>query len=237
MKVSLVIPAHNEEKYLGRCLSSVLKYRHDCLHEIIVVDNASSDSTTFVASAFSGVRVVREEKKGLTRARQRGFETASGDIIAYVDADTELPPRWLEIVDREFSADAGLVCLSGPYRYYDFSLFGNFLVKLFWYCVAFPTYLLTGFMAVGGNFAARRSAIEKIGGFDTSIAFYGEDTDIARRLHKVGKVKFKLSFFILTSPRRFSGQGFFRTGLIYGLNFFSEAILHRPITKEYKDIR
>src|SRR3989338_4314705 len=121
MKISLVIPAHNEALYVSRCLSSILKYRHECLHEIIVVDNASLDNTAEVATGFSGVRVVHEEKKGLTRARQKGFEAASGDIIAYVDSDTELSPDWFETVVREFSADAGLVCLSGPYRYYDLS--------------------------------------------------------------------------------------------------------------------
>ncbi len=237
MKISLVIPAHNEAKYIVRCLGSVIAARLENLHEIIVVDNASSDNTAAVALSFPGVRVVREEKKGLTRARQTGFENATGDIIAYVDADTEMPPEWFQTVVQEFSKNGKLVCLSGPYRYYDISRVRKIAVPLFWLLMAFPSYLFIGYMVVGGNFAARRKSLQAIGGFDTSISFYGEDTDIARRLHAVGKVKFKPSFFIRTSGRRFSGQGFLKTGIIYVGNFISEVIFHHPITRKYKDIR
>lgn len=237
MKVSLIIPAYNEARYIGRCLASVLENRRACLHEVIVVDNASTDDTALVAGRFGGVRVVHEEQKGLTRARQKGFETASGDIIAYVDADTDIPAGWFEQIEREFTQDERLVCLSGPYRYYDVSKFQSFCVALCWRFVAIPVYLLVGYMTVGGNFAARRNALEKIGGFDASIAFYGEDTDIARRLSSVGKVKFTLSFFMRTSGRRFKGQGFWKTGFIYACNFLSEAFLKRPVTKKYRDLR
>lgn len=237
MNISLIIPAHNEAKYLSRCLKSIIDARREYVCEIIVVDNASTDETASVALSFLGVRVVREERKGLTYARQKGFESANGDIIAYVDADTEMPSDWFQKVSREFSKNENLACLSGPYRYYDISFLSNLAVYLYWLLLAFPSYLFVGYMAIGGNFAARRKSLERIGGFDTGISFYGEDTDIARRLHSVGKVKFMPSFFIRTSGRRFHGQGFLKTAFIYVGNFLSEVVLHRPITKEYKDIR
>lgn len=237
MKVSIIIPAYNEAKYIGRCLQSVLRNRNECLHEIIVVDNASFDNTADLAKSFPGVRVVREDKKGLTHARQKGFEAATGDIIAYIDADTEMPPGWLETVAREFAKNTKLSCLSGPYRYYDLSRAHRLAVALYWSVIALPSYFIVGYMAVGGNFAARREALASIGGFDTAISFYGEDTNIARRLHQAGKVKFKLSFFMNTSGRRFKGQGFFKTGMIYMFNFLSEVSIKRPVTKKYKDIR
>lgn len=238
MKLSIIIPAYNEAEYIGRCLQSIIKNRSECLHEIIVVDNGSSDKTAEVALQFTGVRVIREEKKGLTDARQRGLLSATGDIIAYVDADTELPSKnWFESITEEFSKDKKLVCLSGPYRYYDLTIFHQMAVWIYWNFLAYPTYLLVGYMVVGGNFATRRASLEHIGGFDTTISFYGEDTDIARRLHAVGKVKFKLSFIISTSGRRFKGQGFFKTGFFYVCNFLSEVFIKRPVTKKYKDIR
>jgi glycosyltransferase involved in cell wall biosynthesis len=237
MNVSLVIPAHNEAQYLGRCLLSVVKSKHPSLHEIIVVDNASSDTTSEVALEFPGVRVIREDKKGSNHARQKGLEVASGDIIAFVDADTELPEGWFEAIVKEFSKDKKLVCLSGPYKYYDLTSLHRMMIRIYWNFVAYPTYLAVGYMVVGGNFAARRSSLEQIGGFDTTISFYGDDTDVARRLNKVGKVKFKLSFVMSTSGRRFKGQGFFKTSFIYVCNFLSEVSIKRPITKKYKDIR
>lgn len=237
MNISLIIPAYNEAKYLGRCLTSVLKQGHPGLHEIIVVDNASSDGTAELAKTFPGVQVVREDRKGLTYARQKGLENVTGNIVAYVDADTILPSNWFQMITDEFSKDESVVCLSGPYRYYDVTFIHRILVWVYWTFFAYPIYLLVGYMVVGGNFAARRVSLERIGGFDTSISFYGEDTNIARRLHAAGKVKFKLSFMMNTSGRRFGGQGFFKTGAIYMFNFFSEAFIKRPITRVYKDIR
>ena len=239
MKVSLVIPAHNEEKYIKACLESVTRFasEHPVLAEIIVVDNASTDTTAEIAKKFPKVRVIAEKKKGLTKARERGFKEATGDIIAYIDADTRMPPGWVQKLVDEFSSNEKLVCLSGPYRYYDLKPLSNFTVAMYWGLFALPTYLVLGYMAIGGNFAAKKSALTEIGGFDTNIEFYGEDTNIARRLHKVGKVKFTMSFFMPTSARRFKGEGFWKIGLTYALNYFSEAIFHKPITKSYKDIR
>ncbi len=237
IKISLVIPAYNEEKYIGLCLESAIRNSNGKFFEIIVVDNASTDKTSEVAGSFAGVRVIREEKKGLTIARQRGYQESSGDIIAYIDADTHMPEGWYETIMKEFSGNSRLACLSGPYVYYDIPKFQKFLVKIYWLLLAVPIYWIVGYMAVGGNFAARRSILEKMNGFDASISFYGEDTNIARRAHMFGKVKFKPSFFMYTSGRRLSGQGLFKTSFLYAANFLSEVVLHKPVTKEYKDIR
>jgi glycosyltransferase involved in cell wall biosynthesis len=236
-KISLVIPAYNEEKYIGACLEHALKNGGKNLFEIIVIDNASTDQTKLVAEKYPGVKVIRENTKGLTYARQRGLLEARGDILAYIDADTRMPEGWAKIVLEEFGKNLDLACLSGPYKYYDLPLWEQFLVKIYWYILAYPLYLIFGYMAIGGNFAIRKTVLEKMNGFDTSIQFYGEDTNIARRAHKFGKVKFKTSFFMNTSGRRLDGQGLFKTAIIYSVNFFSEAVMRRPVTKKYTDIR
>ena len=92
-------------------------------------------------------------------------------------------------------------------------------------------------MILGGNFVAKREAIANIGGFNTDITFYGEDTDIARRLSTQGKVNFKMNFFNHTSGRRLLKDGIIKTFLIYGLNFIWEVVFKKPLTKEHENIR
>ena len=80
--LSLIIPAYNEEAYIGPCLDSVLQNAMGRFHEIIVVNNASTDRTYEVARARRDVRVVHETQNGICYARQRGFEEATGEILA-----------------------------------------------------------------------------------------------------------------------------------------------------------
>ena len=100
-----------------------------------------------------------------------------------------------------------------------------------------PVYWLVGYMATGANFAIRRDVLEQMNGFDTSIEFYGEDTNIARRAHAYGKVKFSPSFVMYLSGRRLNKQGIYKTAGIYIMNYLSEVIFHKPSTQKYKDFR
>ncbi|WP_213992927.1 glycosyltransferase family A protein [Sodalis sp. dw_96] len=241
MKLSLIIPAYNEELYLATCLQCAMKeltaHANPGEFEIIVVNNASTDRTSAVAAGFDNVKVVYEPIKGLTRARQKGLESASGDILAFIDADTRMPSGWLGKVLAAYEKRSDLVCVSGPYRYFDLPGVKGLLVKLYWLLLAKPTYWFTGYMAVGGNFAASKQALLRIGGFDTSIAFYGEDTNIARRLSGEGRVQFDLEMIMETSARRLKEEGFVTTAVRYVINFMSEAIRNKPATSEYRDIR
>lgn len=237
MKISIVIPAYNEERYIGDCLKSVVANRTEDFLEIIVVNNASTDGTAGVAEKFPGVRVVAEPQKGLTKARQRGLMEAKGDLVAYLDADTRMPPGWPAIVKREFTGRPDMVCLSGPFRYYDLPAGKKMLAEGLWALTAMPIFWVIGFMVLGANFVAKREALQKIGGFDTSISFYGEDTNIAWRLSKVGKVMFSMKFFIIGSGRRLMDEGVIRTFWRYGVNYIAGALWHTPVTDTHKDIR
>ena len=230
-RISLVIPAHNEEKYIGACLEHAIKNSDGKFLEIIVVDNASTDRTQEIAKSFPGVKVVYEKNKSLTYARQRGFIEASGDILAYIDADTRMPKGHYEKIVAEFNADPDLVSYSGPHEYYDIEKSKQVLTKLFWKIMAYPTYILVGYMTIGVNFAIKKDALIRMNGFDTSISFYGEDTDIARRAHEHGKVKFSTKFGMPTSGRRLSDHGIFKSFIIYISNFIFEVTLKRPMTK------
>src|SRR3989344_7341195 len=113
MKLSIVVPAYNEEKYIAACLEAILAQGRDDdrLAEIVVVDNASSDRTAEVASVFPKVRVVHEPVRGLTKARQRGLAVVETELVGYVDADTVIGPGWLARVFEKFESDRDLVCL------------------------------------------------------------------------------------------------------------------------------
>ncbi len=244
MKLSFVIPAYNEENLIGKCLDSILKQVADRPGEIeiIVVNNASTDRTREVASSFPGVVVVDESKKGITHARHAGFLTSSGNLIAFVDADTMLTSGWIDKVLKAFADNQNLVALSGPHIFHDLSRAFNFWVRLF-YGIAFISYLLNKFvfrvgsMLQGGNFVVKRSALQKIGGYNSKFDFYGEESDIARRLHPIGDVKFIFNLPIYASGRRIAAEGKLTTAWRYSINYFWAIFFKKPFTKTYIDVR
>ena len=243
MTLSFVVPAFNEERYLPDCLRSILNEtegRDDV--EIIVVNNASTDRTRDVALGFPGVRLVDEPRKGLPHARQAGFLASSGRLVANVDADSRLPSGWVAQVLRTFAGDNSLVALSGPLVYYDLSPREQLLVRLF-YATAWATYVLNryvlrvGSMVQGGNFALTREALETIGGFNLDITFYGEDTDLARRLPEVGRVLFTFDLKMFSSARRLKKEGIVTMAWRYSVNYLWTIFLKRPYTEEHINIR
>jgi glycosyltransferase involved in cell wall biosynthesis len=236
LSISLIIPAFNEEAYLGTCLDAVEKHAKGKACEIIVVDNHSTDGTREIVQRYPDVTYVFEPHKGITKARQCGYRHARGDILAFVDADTIMPEGWVAQVEQQFRKDSRLACLSGPYRFYDLPWPQRFIASS-WFVAARPLSLAVGPLVVGGNFAIRREALEAMGGFDLSIEFYGEDADIARRARKFGRVRFMSRLVMPTSARRLKREGYFKMASIYLVNFLSVAFAGKPVTRGYKDIR
>lgn len=244
MRVSFVIPAYNEERRLPHCLAAVERElaRTPCDAEVVVVNNASTDRTGDIARGYSWVRVVDEPSKGLVRARHAGYRATTGELVANVDADTMLPEGWLATVLEEFGSDKNLAALSGPFIYHDLSFFHRMLTKIF-YFFGYLSYLVNhyvlrgGAMLQGGNFIIRREHFDRVGGFDTSIEFYGEDTDVARRISKAGKVKWTFNLPMYASGRRLKHEGAFMTGVRYAVNYFYVLLRGKPLSVAYTDIR
>ncbi len=244
MRLSFVIPAYNEEAYLAACLESILSQTGGCgvTTEIVVVNNASTDRTRAVALRYPSVRLVDEPLKGLTHARQAGFDACTGELIANVDADSRLPEGWVSQVLQAFERNANLLALSGPLVYYDLTALQSLLVRVF-YGLAWATYALNryvlrvGSMVQGGNFVVTRSALQRIGGFNLSIPFYGEDTDIARRLNEIGEVRFTFDLTMLSSARRLKKEGILTMAWRYSVNYLWTIFLERPFTHDHLDIR
>ncbi|HEX6165021.1 MAG TPA: glycosyltransferase family A protein [Vicinamibacterales bacterium] len=242
MTISVIVCAHNEERFIAPCLHSLLAQSRTA-DEIIVVNNASTDRTGVVAAAIPGVRVVDEPRKGLVVARERGRREARSQLLVYVDADCRAPLTWLERVADRFESDGSLIALSGNYRFYDWDWLGRALLRAYDFTLGPTTHVLVkyilriGVVFYGGNFAVRADALDSINGFDTTIEFHGEDTNVGRRLSRIGNVELRYDCFLYTSARRYHAMGKAAVFRLYVRNFVSELVHHRPKDRAHLDIR
>lgn len=210
MNISIIIPAYNEEKYIGKTLASIgkLKKKKDWDIEVIVINGGSTDNTAKVAKKYD-VRVINELHKGIGFARQQGLLRAKGEIIAYTDADTIVPENWL-IRHVETLTTEGVVFSYGSFRVYDgtFPYYQhiNYIQPhiLWWFHHIFGKPI-----AAGQNLAFWREKALRIGGFDEDIKVM-EDIDLAIRMTKIGKAVFLPDLIVYSSGRRsHEGLGFY----------------------------
>lgn len=109
--VSVIIPTYNNAKYIAESINSALDQTHPPA-EILVIDDGSTDNTQAVVSACSDARIryVKIRHAGTSAARNRGIELASGDYIAFLDADDLWRPRKLEKQVSVMEHDRGIIC-------------------------------------------------------------------------------------------------------------------------------
>jgi glycosyltransferase involved in cell wall biosynthesis len=215
--VSILIPAHNEEAWISPLIEALLVQDYPAI-EIFVIDNASTDKTSQVAKNFP-VHVLYEVHKGTNYALECGRLQAKGEFIARIDADCIPEKDWVSKAMQHFK-DPQVICVTGPYDYYD----AGVLFRFFWtwyqryvYSTinAFLQFFNKGAIMVGGNSMMRAQDLQKIGGFDVSIKFYGDDTDLVHKLSKLGKSVFDKNLKLKSSARRFKKEGFFKIAYLY----------------------
>lgn len=104
LTVSIVIPAWNEEERIADCLTNATR-QTVMPHEVIVVDNRSTDATVDIVKQFmeehpdAPVRLLhQDDEQGLIPTRNYGLNHATGDVLGRVDADCMLKPDWVEVV-------------------------------------------------------------------------------------------------------------------------------------------
>jgi glycosyltransferase involved in cell wall biosynthesis len=245
--VSFVVPAYNEEALIERCLDSILREIDDSYPasaEIIIVDNNSTDRTVELVQKFLShrVRLIHEPKQGLVQARKAGYLAAKGKYVANVDADIVMPLGWINSALHVFDLYPRVVAITGPYDYYDLSPLKRIAVNGY-YALAFPVYIVVkhvfrlGAMLTGGNAIILKSALDACDPYPDNFTFYGEDTELARRLSTVGDVVFKQSRKMPTSARRLREQGMVSTAFQYIMNFIWSNFFKRPFTSEWKNYR
>ena len=189
MDVTVVVPTSGRAGYLEVTLESLRGQSTAIPHELLVVDDGSSDATGEVAGRF-GVRAIRhDERRGLNAARNTGLREARGDLIAFVDDDVFVPPGWLDAIvegaRRHPEADA----FGGPIR----ARFEGHAPRG---CGREDPPITTldlgaedveAEMVWGANFAVRRSAVERIGEFDDSFdRGHGDEEEWLLRLRAAG---------------------------------------------------
>jgi glycosyltransferase involved in cell wall biosynthesis len=178
LKLSVVIPALNEEAMIEQCLSSIR--RQDQSVELILIDNGSLDHTPEIARKYCD-RVLIEPGYSLAEMRDRGAREANGDIVVTTDADCLAPPHWIRELTKPFN-DTKVVAVGGALRPFERSRLGGF------YC--WMSALVQGLFGLyqGANMAYRRDVYLRSPGY--AGAKRAEDWNLSWNLRRYGKTKF-----------------------------------------------
>ncbi len=235
MRVSIIIPAYNEEALIHHTLESIRKQDYQDGMEVIVVDNQSTDGTARIA-AQSGARVVRELRRGYVFALMTGFRHATGDILITTDADTIVPSNWVSTLVRPFKQSDHVVAVGGTLEFYDANWKGNlFARRILPMALAYERHFSSHSHLWGANMAIRREAFRKAGGWTGRFNLHA-DTDLSRRLARIGKVVTIKNLRVSTSARRYN-QALVRNLFVYGINFLSLQLLNRPAFFHFRPVR
>ena len=184
MKFSVIIPAHNEEKYLPRLLDSIEVARSNYSGgrdqiEVIVADNLSTDRTAEVAAA-RGARVVTVAKRRIAAARNGGGHAARGEIVCFIDADSALHPQTFTAIDHTMSTGRFVGGATG------IRLERKSLGLLAAYCGCMTLVVLVGIDT--GVVFCRREDFEAVGGYDET-RLYAEDVIFPMALRRLGRTR------------------------------------------------
>jgi glycosyltransferase involved in cell wall biosynthesis len=252
MKVSIVIPAYNEEKYILKAISSISCQSYDN-YEVIIIDNASTDSTkNKVIEYFShqigfclndniyhckirniDFKLATENKQGTNAARECGRKISSGDIVAFLDADCIVNYNWVR--NGVYCFKENIVAVTGAINFYDddnvirrrLSLFiQNTFYKYISYILQ---YFKIGGIILGANVFIRKKYLLPL---NTNLTFYGDDTNMAIHIMQFGNIDFNRHITVKSSARRFKKQGFGKTNMKYIRVFFNSIFKKQIETKE-----
>lgn len=199
LTLSIIIPVYNEENYLAACLQSIAVQTVRPL-EVIVIDNNSGDGSMEIASSFPFVRIISETRRHQSYAQATGFDSARGDLLGRIDADTILPPTWTETVIKSFEAKQKTVAVTGSGLPYD--TFAQKTVKFLFDKYYHLADTFSGHtMLWGANCALRRSAWLKVRDKVLLRADIWEDYDLSFCLASLGRIEFLPRNEVLVSFR------------------------------------
>ena len=230
--VSVIIPAFNEEKYIGNVFDG-LRVQTFRDFETIVVDGNSTDRTRDIARKHA--RVIVDRRKGIGRARNTGAKAAKGGILVFLDADTKPSRTLLETYYRAFK-DSDDVAATGPILPLEktnkrvnigYKVVSVLLVK--------SSILFGRPSIVGSNFAVRKKVFDRVGGFNEKYLTY-EDWDLSLRIRKLGRIAYLDDAVVHTSVRRVKAWGVSGFFLYHTLNVVRYYLFKKP-NEEYEPIR
>jgi GT2 family glycosyltransferase len=183
VKVAVVVPVLNGRNMVRDCVTACLDQTRPP-DELFVIDNGSTDDTADVARA-AGATVICEPVRSSFRARNRGWEASSADVIAFTDVDCVPRRNWLADLSEPF-ADPSVAAVGGDIIQAELNSAAQrwmverkFLDQGFNQCAMFLPFFATA------NAAYRRSTLESIGGFDEAYVVSGGDTDLTWRVQEL----------------------------------------------------
>ena len=201
-RISVVVPVRDDAGYLGLCLEALS--RQDLRpHEVLVVDDGRSAETALVAQA-AGATVVDCDGPGIAAAAARGYDAASGDLIARLDADSLPPMDWLREIDGAFAVDPKLAAVTGRGVFAELSPARRLLASAGYHGAYFGVLGITlGQVPLyGSNFAMRRSVWEEVrSAVHRSDPAVHDDLDLSMRLGRGRRVRFEPRLAVAVSSR------------------------------------
>lgn len=203
--ISIIIPAHNEEKYIGKCLDSISKASKLLQNEveIIVVLNRCTDRTEEIAKSYNCITIDNDDKN-LSKIRNTGVERARGEIIVTIDADTQMNEHMLAKVVQNLSSGKYIGGgVTGKFERMSLGIFVSTMLLIG------PLLIKYGAISVG-IFWCYKEDFKSINGFNEELLM-AEDADFAKRLKVWGKKKGQkygtIQNGMITSSRKFDKHG------------------------------
>lgn len=181
--ISVIIPAHNEERFIGNCISSVFQTHWPSkLLEVIVIDHQSTDETARIAQSL-GARVLHQSlEKNIGAVRNTGLDAANGQFVAYVDADCTVTPDWLPSAIRILQSSDTVGAVGGPCLS---PSTGTWVEKCLAPTKIGPQVIKHTITLATSSFITRTKLLRDLGHFDETL-ISGEDDDISNRIRRLG---------------------------------------------------
>ena len=227
-RISVVVCTYNDERTLRNCFEGLRELEYPD-HEVIVINDGSTDATDEITREF-GFRLVSTENRGLASARNAGLEAATGEIVAYIDADARPDPYWLSHLAVSFLKTSH-VGIGGP----------NIpppddgtIAECVSHAPGSPIHVLLSDQLAehipGCNMAFWKKSLEAIGGFDPQFRIAGDDVDICWRLQQEGWTVGFSPGAVVWHHRRDSFRAYLKQQFEYGK---AEALLERKWPERY----
>lgn len=223
-KISIIVPALNEEKLIGQTLKNTHEVTPEA--ELIVVDGGSKDKTVEIAKKYAKVYSSRGT---IAVARNTGAEAATGDILVFLDADTTLTRQFVDEATKALRSPnvVGAGGLIMPLR----TSMLTEAVFYFFNVLIMASFLFKKPVLAGTCAAYKRKPFFEVAGFDTKMAA-SEDFDLCKRISKQGNVVFLQHVIVRTSRRRLE-----KLGLLGLISDWSRVTIQYLLGKKPKEYR
>ena len=233
---SVIIPTYHEESSIDNTLSSIHNATNGHATETIIVDAGSKDRTTYIASQYTdNIHVLNE--RGISLARNHGARKSRGDILIFLDSDTQVPINFFDELNDVFSNPliAGANCnvmpcsTTSPKK-------GERMFYNTWSHARNIFYRIRPCGTGDNGIIVRRKTFEKAGGFDEDMNTM-EDLDFMFRAARHGRFLFLKNLTLTESIRRVRHTGILKFSTIYLFNFFYYLAKGRPRINRWKTVR